>query len=167
VVPLHMPPLRERTGDVRELAEAFLQRFAREESKTFHPLGSAQLATLEQYRWPGNVRELQNVMRRAAVMHPGPDLPAAAFPLASQIPPMPAAETPVGGVTAAQPSPDQSTDLLAVVNAVRGLTLDELERVAIEAAIDNAGGSLPSAAKALGVSPSTLYRKRERWMAMG
>jgi two-component system repressor protein LuxO len=80
---------------------------------------------------------------------------------------MPAAETPVGGVTAAQPSPDQSTDLLAVVNAVRGLSLDELERVAIEAAIDNAGGSLPSAAKALGISPSTLYRKRERWMAMG
>ena len=55
-------------------------------------------------------------------------------------------------------------DLLAVVNAVKGLTLDELERIAIEAAIDNAGGSVPAAAKALGVSPSTLYRKRERWI---
>lgn len=167
VVPLHMPPLRERTGDVRELAEAFLQRFAREENKTFNPLGHAQLAALEQYRWPGNVRELQNVMRRAAVLHMGPDLPASAFPLASEVvTPVPALEMPTAAARA-EAAPTQTADLLAVVNAVKGLTLDELERIAIEAAIDNAGGSLPSAAKALGVSPSTLYRKRERWLAAG
>ncbi|WP_292948936.1 sigma-54 dependent transcriptional regulator [Novosphingobium sp.] len=168
VVPLHLPPLRERTGDVRELAEAFLQRFAREENKTFSPLGAAQLSALEQYRWPGNVRELQNVMRRAAVLHMGPDLPASAFPLTSQIAaPPPPAERPAQASARLPLEADSATDLLAVVNAVKGLTLDELERIAIEAAIDNAGGSLPSAAKALGVSPSTLYRKRERWMAAG
>lgn len=163
VVPLHMPPLRERTGDVRELAEAFLQRFAREEGKSFDPLGTAQLAMLETYRWPGNVRELQNVMRRAAVLNAGPDLPLSALPRASDDALLPAGETvSIAPATAGNPI-DRASDLLAVVNAVKGLTLDELERIAIEAAIDNAGGSLPSAARALGVSPSTLYRKRERW----
>lgn len=165
VVPLHMPPLRERSGDVRDLAEAFLQRFAREESKTFAPLGAAQLAALEHYRWPGNVRELQNVMRRAAVLHAGPDLPTSAFPLTSDQMAPPSASMPALVVSQTPALGGQPTDVLAVVNAVKGLTLDELERIAIEAAIDNAGGSLPSAAKALGVSPSTLYRKRERWMA--
>ena len=56
--------------------------------------------------------------------------------------------------------------MLTVMSALRGLTLDEIERIAIEAAIDSAGGSLPVAAKTLGVSPSTLYRKRERWSAV-
>ena len=164
VVPLHMPPLRERRGDVREIAEAFLQRFAREEGKSFNALGEAQLALLEQYRWPGNVRERQNVMRRAAVLHTGPDLPANAFPLASQMSYVPTGQ-PVMTVGAPSSDPiDQAADVLVVINAVKGLTLNELERIAIEAAIDNAGGSLPSAARALGVSPSTLYRKRERWL---
>ena len=47
--------------------------------------------------------------------------------------------------------------------ALRGLTLDQIERIAVEGAIEREGGSLPAAARALGVSPSTLYRKRERW----
>ncbi|MCX7282743.1 MAG: sigma-54 dependent transcriptional regulator [Novosphingobium sp.] len=165
VVPLHLPRLRERTGDVRELAEAFLQRFAREEGKTFNALGAAQVAMLEQHSWPGNVRELQNVMRRAAVMHPGPDLPASAFPMVSQSLHAVAAEAPMSAASASLTAYSATTDLEAVARAVRGLTLDELERIAIEAAIVEVGGSLPSAAKALGVSPSTLYRKRERWLA--
>lgn len=68
VVPLHMPPLRERKGDISALAEAFLQRFAKEEGKSFDPLGPTQLAMLEQQSWPGNVRELQNVVQRALVL---------------------------------------------------------------------------------------------------
>ena len=162
VVPLHMPPLRERKGDVRELAEAFLQRFAREEGKTFEPMGSDHLMALEQYNWPGNVRELQNVMRRAAVLNPGPKLPLTALPLANQVAAS-ASRTPPASAISHSTAQDQG-DILAIVNAVKGLTLDELERIAVEAAIDNAGGSLPTAAKALGVSPSTLYRKRERWL---
>lgn len=165
VVPLQMPPLRARQGDVRDLAEAFLQRFAREEGKTFDPLGPTQLQALEQYSWPGNVRELQNAMRRAAVLNPGPDLPLSALPLASQLP-VTRSESSSASQEAAPAVPGQA-DLLAVMNAVKGLTLDELERIAIEAAIDTAGGSLPAAAKALGVSASTLYRKRERWLEAG
>jgi two-component system repressor protein LuxO len=147
VVPLHMPPLRERGEDVALLAQAFLQRFAREERKAFHPLGPEHLAALAAHRWPGNVREMQNVIRRAAVLLPGPDLPLRALPGAAT-----AAITPP-----AAPRPP------ALAQALAGLTLDQIERIAIEAAIESAGGSLPAAARALGVSPSTLYRKRERW----
>ncbi len=143
VVPLHMPALRERGHDIALLAQAFLQRFAGEEGKSFAPLGPLHLAALAAHGWPGNVREMQNVIRRAAVLLPGPDLPLHVLPTAADSAPMPA------GPTLAQ--------------ALAGLTLDQVERIAIEAAIDLAGGSLPAAARALGVSPSTLYRKRERW----
>lgn len=154
VVPMHMPPLRERPGDVRELAQAFLDRFAREEGKQFDPLGTAQLAQLEGHSWPGNVRELQNVMRRAAVLNAGPGLPASAFALG--------AATAAGAAPLAAPLPPRD-DLLSALQALKGLTLDEIERLVIEAAIDTENGSLPAAARVLGVSPSTLYRKRERW----
>jgi two-component system repressor protein LuxO len=143
VVPLHMPPLRERGGDVGLLAQAFLQSFAAEEGKHFAPLGPDHLAALSACPWPGNVREMQNVIRRAAVLLPGPDLPLHALAL------------PAAGDTPTPPA--------ILARALAGLTLDQIERIAIETAIDAAGGSLPAAARALGVSPSTLYRKRERW----
>ena len=63
-------------------------------------------------------------------------------------------------------APDEKHALADIGQALRGLTLDEIERIAVEAAIDEANGSLPAAAKALGVSPSTLYRKRERWLGV-
>lgn len=162
VVPVHMPPLRDRQGDVGELAEAFLQRFAREEGKSFDRLGAGHLTALDRYNWPGNVRELQNVMRRAAVLNQGPDLPLSALPLAAQ----PAMRSTASSAPISLPPGANSAgnpDVLSVISALNGLTLDEIERIAVEAAIDTAGGSLPAAAKALGVSPSTLYRKRERW----
>lgn len=166
VVPVHMPPLRERGADISELAETFLQRFAREESKVFHPLGAVQLAALQAYNWPGNVRELQNVLRRAAVLCEGPDLPLAAFPLASQPGPVAAAAPTAAAADVPVLAEPGSTNVLDLLTAMKGLTLDEIERIAIDGAIDQAGGSVPGAARALGVSASTLYRKRERWAAV-
>ncbi len=162
VVPMHMPPLRVRGPDIALLAEAFLQRFAAEERKVFDPLGAAQLATLSHYGWPGNVRELQNIIRRAAVLYAGPDLPPSAFPSARPIgmvaPPMLVSEPAPAPIPPAAAACEH--DLAALMS---GLTLDEIERIAVEGAIACAAGSLPGAARILGVSPSTLYRKRERW----
>jgi two-component system repressor protein LuxO len=175
VVPIHMPPLRRRGGDVAELAEAFLQRYAGEEGKRFDPLAPAQLEALAAYHWPGNVRELQNVLRRAAVLFEGPQLPLSALPQVSAGPvaaveighsggaePFP----PVGRVAPSPPSGDDMREA-GLAAALQGLTLDEIERMVIEHAIAEAQGSLPQAARKLGVSPSTLYRKRERWAAGG
>jgi two-component system, repressor protein LuxO len=162
VVPIHMPPLRERGPDIAELGAYFLQRFAREEGKSFDPLGPTQNAAMNAHAWPGNVRELQNVLRRAAVMHQGPTLPTSAFPLAD-FQAMSATASPRSDLTAEPTASPSSPTRLNLAQALNGLTLDEIERLAIENAIDVAGGSVPTAARQLGVSVSTLYRKRERW----
>jgi len=164
VVPLHMPPLRQRQGDIPDLAEAFLQRFAREEGKHFAPLCPAQIAALEAHSWPGNVRELQNVMRRAAVLNPGPALPPSALPGALRTASLAPAVPVPSSMPLREPTSPARPDLLALMKSINGLTLAKIERIAIDAAIDAAGGSLPAAARLLGVSPSTLYRKRERWL---
>ena len=165
VVPLELPPLRARGQDIKLLANSFLQRFSHEEGKTFQPISTEFARALAQHSWPGNVRELQNLIRRAAVMFEGPELPIEALPhiagpdssvdLAVQSVPMP---------NQGQMPVETRTDVLTLINCLDGLTLDEVERIAIDSAIEKAGGSLPAAARRLGVSPSTLYRKREKWI---
>jgi len=158
VVPLELPPLRERGGDIEMLAQSFLRRFAREQGKKFDPLGPDHIAALEAYSWPGNLHELQNVIRRAALLFDGPDLPLRALPA---VPPTSAGQMPQA-VEDEAPAP-AAHDHKAIYQALAGLTLDAIEKLAIEGAIQAAHGSLPGAARILGVSPSTLYRKRERW----
>ncbi|TFU05516.1 sigma-54-dependent Fis family transcriptional regulator [Polymorphobacter arshaanensis] len=156
VIPLEMPPLRERGSDVIQLAQAFLERFAREEHKHFDPLSVDDQAKLGAYNWPGNVRELQNVIRRAVVMSEGPALNLADFATAPARPAL-AAE----GASFGMANP--STYAPPGIEGLSGLTLDAIERLVIEHVIDANNGSLPAAARSLGISPSTLYRKRERW----
>ncbi len=147
VIPIDLPPLRERGEDCILLAEKFLSDFAAEEGKSFRTLSEDLRSAIRASQWPGNVRELQNVMRRAAVMNDGPELLTFCLP--------------VGRKDQSDPI-DNMTDSVC---AFRGKTLDEIERNAIDIAIQEAAGSLPLAARNLGISPSTLYRKRERWFA--
>ena len=155
VVPIHMPPLRERGDDVLEIARHALARLAAEEGKRFEGL-SEEVATLfRALPWPGNVRQLLNVLRHVAVLHDGPLVTPGMLPddlrAAPDDPPEHAASPP--------------RDLGAAVRMLGGLTLAEIERLVIEAAVARNGGSLPRAARELGVSPSTLYRKRSNWAA--
>jgi two-component system repressor protein LuxO len=148
VVPIHMPPLRDRGTDVIEIAEAALARFSAEEGKDFIGLSDETRAFLASYSWPGNVRQLLNVIRNVVVLNDGGEVTPAMLPagLATETLPIEfAAPTPVAIATAP------------------GLTLSQIERQAIEAAIARHGGSVPLAAKELDVSPSTLYRKLEAW----
>ncbi|MBM4015342.1 MAG: sigma-54-dependent Fis family transcriptional regulator [Planctomycetes bacterium] len=89
VVPLRLPPLRERLEDVPLLAESFLRRFARENGKEVRRIAPAALARLQGWRWPGNVRELSNVLQRAVVLAGGESIEVADLPL-----PAPAEEAP-------------------------------------------------------------------------
>ena len=68
VVPVYLPPLRERTGDVRLLAEEFLRRFASEQGKEITGFTPGALEFIQTYRWPGNVRELKNAVERAVIL---------------------------------------------------------------------------------------------------
>lgn len=151
VIPVEMPPLRDRSDDIVLLANAFLQRFAAEEGRMFDLINSAHRDELMAYHWPGNVRELQNVMRRAAVIEDGPNLTQ---PLVGSV---------VRVVTKCNSAPVSAHHERPML---MDLTLDEIERNAIDQAITRANGSLPVAARNLGISPSTLYRKRERWIAL-
>ncbi len=158
VIPLEMPPLRDRGDDVVLLAETFLERFAEQEGKTFDPLGEDVRTRLLASSWPGNVRELQNVVRRAVVMGAGPELTMATF-AGTNIGAEPVVQQSLVRDNAPQPAAaGPSADVFA------NMTFDEIERWAIETAVTRAGGSLRKAAHALGLSASTLYRKRERWL---
>jgi transcriptional regulator with GAF, ATPase, and Fis domain len=68
VFPIVVPPLRDRTEDIRLLVEAFLDRYARRVRKSFGRVSEQTLALLQAYAWPGNVRELQNVIERSVIM---------------------------------------------------------------------------------------------------
>ena len=80
VIPIHLPPLRERLEDLPLLAEAFARRFAAEMGKPYDGFAPAAMTALEAHDWPGNVRELENAVQRAVALSPGPLIPVEALP---------------------------------------------------------------------------------------
>lgn len=157
VVPIALPSLNERGRDVIDIARSFLARFAEEEGKHFTDFAAEAQALLMSHNWPGNVRELQNTIRNIAVLQDGELVTADMFPALdgdmSDLPSAPATQIsppPLpNGASSLQP------DLLA--------TLADIERKAVEDRIAVFDGSIPKAAESLGVSPSTIYRKKEAW----
>jgi two-component system, repressor protein LuxO len=160
VVRLEMPPLRDRGEDYAFLANHYLEKFAAEEGRAFEPLSQGVLARLGQRKWPGNVRELQNAIRRAVALNDGPYLDEDQFQTVEVRRTNPEDKRSHLSLVASNEPPPQTTPIAT-------LTYDEIERRAIEDAIDRCGGSLPIAARQLGISASTMYRKRERWLRSG
>ena len=164
VIPIELPPLRERGEDIVELAEWFLARFSKEEGKEFNALSSDALVAMRRHSWPGNVRQLENMMRRLVVLNEGRTIEFHMLP----------SDIRASAATAAPGIHGPATDarhLLASTPSLSGPVVDEqpvgpLEatiREAIERAITASGGSIPKAAQMLDVSPSTLYRRIEAW----
>ncbi len=138
VVPLHVPPLRDRGEDIEELAQHFLAQFnaAHQTDKTFT---RAALSALHQHPWPGNVRELRNAVQRGYIL--GEKTVELAMPLASLRNP-------------ARPSVKEG-----MLNVSVGVTLAEVQRVMILATLEHFQGDKRQAAKTLGVSLKTLYNR--------
>ena len=151
VIPIEMPPLRERGEDVRRLAEAFLESMSAEEGKSFKGLSEAAAALISAYDWPGNIRQLQNVMRSMVVLNGGGTVEV------SMLPPLLSrrAGAPSGSDTRTAPT-GEGDDVVP---------LWIIERRAIEHAIALCEGNIPRAAELLRISPSTIYRKRQAWVA--
>jgi DNA-binding NtrC family response regulator len=145
VVPLTVPPLRQRRGDVRPLAEAFLART----SPRGLPLRFAPdaLAKLETYDWPGNVRQLRNVVQRALLFRgEGLTVPATAVTFED---------------TRATPSPAAAGDDDTMY--VRGLSLEEIEREAIRLSLRRNKGMRAAVVRELRIAKSTVMKRIGQW----
>ena len=160
VIPLHLPPLRERDDDVLRLAETFLERFGREEDKRFDGFDDGARDAMLKHPWPGNVRELENVIRQAVVLNRGGVIGAAQLALDPRRWSRLAAASPAPAETAAAPVAVAGSGS-AAVTAIEPLAL--VERRAIEQAIAACRGNIPEAARMLEVAPSTIYRKIAQW----
>jgi len=157
VLPIELPPLRERGSDVLLLARHFLAAFSREEGRRFRGFAPDAEARLCACHWPGNVRQLQNVIRQIVVVHDGDLVSGAMLPADFDC------ERPVEGERAAPPPPAAPTSMAAAGRKDAIVPLAELERRAIEQAIELCGGNMTEAAARLGVNVSTIYRKRQGW----
>lgn len=142
-----LPPLRDRREDIPMLADRFLKDFASSEARGFKSFTTEAMRLLCGYDWPGNVHELKNVIWNAVLQHDGRKLSAEMLPQA---------------LCTHQPQTG-SKPKMASTDSLIGRTLYEIEQIVIEDTIRAHGGSVPKAARALGVSPSTIYRKRFNW----
>jgi DNA-binding NtrC family response regulator len=147
VVPMELPPLRERPGDVQLLADHFLDRAARRLERPRVELADDARDLLASYRWPGNVRELENLVTRACVLNAGDAITAADI--------RPWLQHPEGieSGQANETAPDAAPTQLA------GARLEDLERATIVATLQKFGGNRARTAAALGIGVRTLSGK--------
>jgi two-component system response regulator HydG len=145
VLPVTLPPLRERPGDVEELARFFIGKLAARVGRRVSGFTPEALALLKGHRWPGNVRELENVVEQALVFAEGELIRPEDLP---------------DGLRVARPAA-----AVELPSGDRSLTdvLEELERQLILAAWDKAKGVKAETARLLGIKPSALYYKLEKY----
>lgn len=172
VIPVELPPLRERSSDILTLAETFLERYCQEEGRDVLELGSDARQALLNHSWPGNVRELENLMRRLSVLIEAGPIEAAQLNLTPVGAP---AHTPPAHATAQAPNPapqmapapgDMQAPTSPALYTPPEIRIEPLwmtEKRAIEQAIALCRNNISEAAKQLGIAPSTIYRKREQW----
>jgi two-component system repressor protein LuxO len=153
VLPVHLPPLRERGSDILSLARSFLARFSAEEGRRFAGFDAEAEALLLDHAWPGNVRQLQNVLRRIVVLNDAPEVTGAMLaPHLATARNESEARSPANASAASRPAREAIAPFW------------EQERRIIEDAIAAFGGNVARAAAALQISPSTIYRKRMAWL---
>ncbi|RZS96642.1 DNA-binding NtrC family response regulator [Cecembia calidifontis] len=138
-VEIFLPPLRERQDDIPLLAEHFLKIYSQKYRKTFKGFTPSAMQLLQRYNWPGNIRELQHAIERAIIMADGEDLDSRDFFFLSAKPTNEKIATP------------------ATFN------LDEVEKTTIQRVIDKNGGNISKAAKELGLTRASLYRRLEKY----
>ena len=149
VVPVTLPPLRERRSDIPVLATHFIAKLRDRTRAVVGSINPAAMERLLAYHWPGNVRELENVIERALVMADGEVLEAADLP-ALVVNTSGAPEVPAGA-----PFPTGGLDLTRVVEG--------LEEKLLREALGRAKGVKAEAARLLGLKPSALYYKLEKY----
>ena len=139
VVPVELPPLRERSEDIPLLADFFLKRYSKKNKKDIKGFHPQALMLMTRYSWPGNIRELENSIERAVILCLGEQVTP------GELPP--------------QMVPDDFVPATAKPGVPGGLTLKDVEREAIRATLEQTGGNRSRTAKLLGIARQTLLNK--------
>ena len=137
-VEIHLPPLRERTGDIPLLVDHFLKIYSKKYKKNVKGISSHAIKTLNQYHWPGNVRELQHAIERAIIMSDGTQLEPGDFLLSA-------------------PSKKFGELELDTYN------LEDIEKSIINKVLKQHQGNITQAASDLGLTRTSLYRRMEKY----
>jgi two-component system, NtrC family, response regulator HydG len=138
-VEIFLPPLRERLDDIPILADHFLTSYSSKYRKHFKGFKTNAMQLLQHYSWPGNIRELQHAIERAIIMSENDELDSRDFFFLS-----------------AKPTPEKTM-------SNNTYNLDEVEKNMIQKAIDKNGGNISKAAKDLGLTRASLYRRLEKY----
>ncbi len=138
-VEINLPPLRERIGDITLLVEHFLQVYCKKYKLTNKRLSPNTLRRLEKHNWPGNIRELQHAVERAVIMSESNVLEPHDFFLSN-------------------PEEDKDDSFMP-----SNFNLEETERMLVRKVIDKHGGNISKAAKELGLTRASLYRRIEKY----
>jgi DNA-binding NtrC family response regulator len=131
VIPIHLPPLRERKSDIPLLIEHFLQEAARRNGQKPRRISIEALSLMTSYRWPGNVRELQNAIQYAVVKSRG-------------------------RIISPEDIPNEIQSVIRKV--IRQKPAGKLDDDLVKSALERSGGNKVKAARFLGVGRATLYR---------
>jgi transcriptional regulator with PAS, ATPase and Fis domain len=134
VIPIEIPPLRERRDDIPALVEHFVRKHAQRIGRRIDRMEDGVLASLQQYDWPGNVRELENTIERAVVLSPGPVIGARAISV-------------IGAIT---------TQTTSLPSLKLRQNIEWVERETIRRALESAAGIKKDAAELMGISQRAL-----------
>ena len=163
VIPIQLPPLRDRGEDILLIAGELLRRIAKEEGKAFRGFSADAADVFKRHHWPGNVRELENTIRNIVVLNNGEHVRAEMIPAHLEISSVgsrqhePTNVTPVPVMALECPPVHEVADK----TQIRPLWLEE--KTIIERAVALCDGNVPKAAALLDISASTIYRKRQSW----
>ncbi len=134
VIPIEIPPLRERREDIPPLVEHFVRKHAQRTGRRVERIDDGVLAALQQYDWPGNVRELENTIERAVVLSPGPVITARAVSVLGAVAPQ----------------------VTGIPSLKLRQNIEWVERETIRRALESAGGVKKDAADLMGISQRAL-----------
>jgi two-component system response regulator HydG len=153
IIPIEVPPLRERKEDILPLVTHFITAIGAEMAKTIEGVSDEAMELLLRYEWPGNIRELENMIERAIVLCEGSVLEAPLFPLNER-------RAPRAGAAATLSIPPAGA--ITLDNA-----LERIERAMIEDALEKSNGVKTKTAELLGIKTSALYYKLEKYGLSG
>lgn len=153
VLPIYIPPLRERKDDIPLLVEHFMKIYSEKSHKQFNPISTEIMEKLCENSWPGNIRELQNVMERSVVLAKEPDFTLSDF--GAPIPSFSEKRT---------ENADRSNGLSHPLENFRVIkSIKEIEKNSLMEALARAQGNISKAADSLGLSRGTLYRRMRKY----